>query len=298
VLLRDGFAVAAAGGNEPFARLAEGALRVVLAGTSLNRPADEAAAHVLSGFARLGVHPDVPEGVRILRRQGLRLVTLTNGSADVADGLLTRAGLRGEFERLLSVEDAAAWKPAPAAYAHAARACSVSMERCIPGTSTARTRRACAPGGSPGSRRRTRTTLPPLTCKLKVLQRSRSRSFPELFHPVGCSVPGEPALICVVQLTARHQRGDQWSLGRAIWHAAGRIAAWPASSARMGPAAATVSTVEPISAPAARGGLARGHGGAGDRGDLSWRQAEGHDAGSSFGRYWRRTGRVTRPGPG
>jgi 2-haloacid dehalogenase len=31
VLLRDGFA-AAAGGNEPFAKLAEGALRVVLAG--------------------------------------------------------------------------------------------------------------------------------------------------------------------------------------------------------------------------------------------------------------------------
>ena len=32
VLLRDGFVLAAAGGNEPFARLAEGALRVVLAG--------------------------------------------------------------------------------------------------------------------------------------------------------------------------------------------------------------------------------------------------------------------------
>ena len=30
-LLRDGFALAAAGGNEPFARLADGALRMVLA---------------------------------------------------------------------------------------------------------------------------------------------------------------------------------------------------------------------------------------------------------------------------
>ena len=130
-LLRDGFALAAAGGNEPFAKLAEGALRVVLAGASLNRPADEAAEHVLSGFAGLGVHSDVPEGVRILRRHGLRLVTLTNGSADVADGLLTRAGLRGEFERLLSVEDAAAWKPAPVAYAHGARACSVGTEQML-----------------------------------------------------------------------------------------------------------------------------------------------------------------------
>ncbi|HEX5296464.1 MAG TPA: haloacid dehalogenase type II [Streptosporangiaceae bacterium] len=130
-LLRDGFALAAAGGKEPFARLAEGALRAVLARASLNRPADEAAGHILSGFAELGVHPDVPEGVRLLRRHDLRLVTLTNGSAEVADRLLAKAGIRGEFERLLSVDAAAAWKPAPAAYAHAARACSVSMDQML-----------------------------------------------------------------------------------------------------------------------------------------------------------------------
>jgi 2-haloacid dehalogenase len=69
-LLRDGFALAAAGDKEPFARLADGALRTVLAGVSLNRATDEAVQHVLSGFARLSVHPDVPEGVRILRRHG------------------------------------------------------------------------------------------------------------------------------------------------------------------------------------------------------------------------------------
>lgn len=124
-LLRDGFALTAAGGKEPFARLARGALEAVLAGAGLNRPAPEAVDHVLAGFGKLGVHPDVPAGVRLLREGGLRLVTLSNGSADVADRLLARAGVRGEFERLLSVEDAPAWKPAPAAYAYAARACSV-----------------------------------------------------------------------------------------------------------------------------------------------------------------------------
>ncbi len=123
-LLRDGFALAAAGGKETFSRLAGGALRAVLARASLNRPADDAADHVLSGFADLGVHPDVPDGVRLLRQHGLRLVTLTNGSAEVAGRLLATAGIRGEFERLLSVDDADAWKPARAAYVHAARACS------------------------------------------------------------------------------------------------------------------------------------------------------------------------------
>jgi 2-haloacid dehalogenase len=123
-LLRDGFALTAARGKEPFARLARGALEAVLAGTSLNRSATAAADHILAGFSGLSVHPDVPGGIRLLREAGLRLITLSNGSADVASQLLTRAGIRDSFEQLLSVEDAPAWKPAAAAYAYAARMCS------------------------------------------------------------------------------------------------------------------------------------------------------------------------------
>jgi 2-haloacid dehalogenase len=126
-LLRDGFALAVTGDKETFARLAGGSLQAVLATACLSRPADDAIKHVLSGFADLGVHPDVPDGVRFLRQHGLRLVTLTNGSTDVADRLLTIAGISGEFEQLLSVDDADAWKPAPAAYAHAARRCSADI---------------------------------------------------------------------------------------------------------------------------------------------------------------------------
>ena len=47
------------------------------------------------------------------RTAGYRLVTLSNGATEVADRLLTGAGLRGELERLLWVEDAGVWKPAP-----------------------------------------------------------------------------------------------------------------------------------------------------------------------------------------
>lgn len=130
-LLRDGFALTAAGSTETFARLAEGALRTVLAGLPWTGDADAAVEHVLAGFAELDVHPDVPEGVRALRRLGLRVVTLTNGSTQVADRLLSAAGLRGEFEQLLSVEAAGRWKPAAGAYAYAARTCDVSAERLL-----------------------------------------------------------------------------------------------------------------------------------------------------------------------
>jgi 2-haloacid dehalogenase len=73
----------------------------------------------MEGFAALAVHPDVPGGVRALTELGIRLVTLSNGSASIAERLLVDAGLDHAFDAFLSVEDAGIWKPAPGAYAHA-----------------------------------------------------------------------------------------------------------------------------------------------------------------------------------
>lgn len=128
-LLRDGFALTVTGGYAEFAALADGALRGVLSGVlsgvAPEGGLDAAVEQVMAGFADLPVHPDVPAGVRVLRAAGLRLITLSNGSPDVADRLLSRAGLREHFESLLSVRDAGAWKPAGAPYAYAARSCGV-----------------------------------------------------------------------------------------------------------------------------------------------------------------------------
>lgn len=124
-LLRDGFAVTAAGGNGTFAEIAAGVLRGLLADADTGTDPERAVEHVMAGMGGLSLHPDVPEGVRSLRAAGYRLVTLTNGSAKVAEKLFAPAGLGNQFERLLSVEDAPAWKPARAAYHHAAAACAV-----------------------------------------------------------------------------------------------------------------------------------------------------------------------------
>jgi 2-haloacid dehalogenase len=124
-VLRDGFALAAAGTSRPFAQIGSGLLRTMLEGQPLQRTLDEAVDHVMSGFAGLPVHPDVPEGLRRLHAAGLRVVTLSNGSTDVADTLLRRAGVRDQVELLLSVDDAGVWKPARGAYEYAARRCAV-----------------------------------------------------------------------------------------------------------------------------------------------------------------------------
>ena len=124
-VLRDGFALAAAGSSAAFATIADGVLRTMFVNHPPDRDADAAVAHVLEGFSSLHVHPDVPSGVRSLAASGLRLVTLTNGATSVAEALLTNAGVRDQFKRLLSVEDAGHWKPAPEPYAYAARECDV-----------------------------------------------------------------------------------------------------------------------------------------------------------------------------
>lgn len=130
-LLRDGFALTAAGDNTAFAEIGAEALRGLLAGVDLNRATDAAVDHVMQGMAGLGLHPDVPEGVSALKAAGYRLVTLTNGSTSVAEKLFTAAGIRGSFDRLLSVEDAPAWKPARAAYDHAGAACGTDPEQLL-----------------------------------------------------------------------------------------------------------------------------------------------------------------------
>ncbi|WP_138732503.1 haloacid dehalogenase type II [Modestobacter excelsi] len=126
-VLRDGFALAAARPQQPFAKLAAGALRTLLSSLDLGRDLDAAIDHIMTGFSQLPVHADVADGARSLRDAGQRLVTLSNGASQVADQLLTRAGVRDCFDLLLSVEDAAAWKPAREAYEYAAGACGAAL---------------------------------------------------------------------------------------------------------------------------------------------------------------------------
>ena len=130
-LLRDGFALTVSGEAEAFARLAAEALRLKLEDQDLDRDLEDAVEHVLSGFPGLTLHPDVAEGLHALADLGVRLVTLSNGSAQVAERLLEHAGVRPLFERLLSVEEAGIWKPASGAYDYALGECGVDAQDAV-----------------------------------------------------------------------------------------------------------------------------------------------------------------------
>ena len=126
LVLRDGFALAASGGASPFSVIGGEILCRVLRDTALNRSLDDAVAHILAGFAALTLHSDIRSGIMALKNENFRLVTLSNGSAQVARSLLGSAGLDREFDLLLTVDDAPAWKPVDAAYRYAADICAVT----------------------------------------------------------------------------------------------------------------------------------------------------------------------------
>jgi 2-haloacid dehalogenase len=122
--LRDGIALAASGSYADFRDVGRANLLQLL-------PTPEAADHLLDGFAALPVHPDVPEGLRVLGEAGVRIATLTNGSVQIARGLLARAGLESLVERYLDVSEARRWKPAPDPYLYACGELGVEPARAV-----------------------------------------------------------------------------------------------------------------------------------------------------------------------
>lgn len=125
--LREGIALAACGDFRTFAEIGRETAKAVLREHEIDRSPDAAATHILDGFLELPLHPDIAEGIRALRAAGLRLITLSNGGVPVAEKLLGDAGLRGEVEHVLSVDDAGIWKPAKALYAYAGEVCGTTM---------------------------------------------------------------------------------------------------------------------------------------------------------------------------
>src|ERR1035437_6079349 len=118
-VLRDGFALAAAGSGQTFGDIAAALLRVMLPEPDLHRSLPDAVAYVMEGFGQLGVHPAVVEGVAALADAGMRVVTLGNGAAAVAERLLLNAGMADTFERFWSGGGGGVWKPAAAACRYA-----------------------------------------------------------------------------------------------------------------------------------------------------------------------------------
>jgi 2-haloacid dehalogenase len=67
-------------------------------------------------YLRLSPFTEVPQALRELRARGFTLAILSNGSNYSIESVVRHSGLAGEFQHLISVEDAQIFKPSSRAY--------------------------------------------------------------------------------------------------------------------------------------------------------------------------------------
>ena len=67
--------------------------------------------NILGWIRKLPPHPDVIEGLEMLKKEGFRMVVLTNGTLEVAKEQLQFSGLDSYFEDIFSVESVRNYKP-------------------------------------------------------------------------------------------------------------------------------------------------------------------------------------------
>ncbi len=113
-ILRDGFALAAAG---DYQRLADIATSNFIAHDAQRLGAAEAHM-VLECLRSLEPHPDVARGLQLIRDAGVRVMTLTVGDAALSEALFASAGLCHLVDGFLSADTVRRWKPAPEPYAY------------------------------------------------------------------------------------------------------------------------------------------------------------------------------------
>jgi 2-haloacid dehalogenase len=80
---------------------------------------------LLGTMRKLRPYPDVSQTLQRLRDAGLRLIILTNSTSQTAEAQLTYAGLRDQFEEVISADEVHCLKPAAEVYHLAARRLNV-----------------------------------------------------------------------------------------------------------------------------------------------------------------------------
>jgi 2-haloacid dehalogenase len=113
------FRRAAMGAYENFDVCTEQALRFVLASLKISlSEADQA--HLLEQYQWLSPYPDAAAGLRKLKQTGYALAAFSNGVETTLRKLLNGAGLIGDLDLIVSVDDLKTFKPDPRVYRYVA----------------------------------------------------------------------------------------------------------------------------------------------------------------------------------
>ena len=111
--------------HTPYREIGRQAVHVTLERAGITH-SDEEARWLVSQIERLRPFPEVIDALSRLQAGGFRLVVLSNGDPDMLDRGLAFAGVEHLFERVISVAEAASFKPHPATYRKAIQITNVT----------------------------------------------------------------------------------------------------------------------------------------------------------------------------
>lgn len=117
---RDAFAMAAAGDYQPFASVLDAALEQVLAEQGLAASSHDRQA-LVKRLETLVPRDGARSAFAILAGAGIRVMALSNGAASATNELLSRSGLDGLVDEIVSVDEVKLAKPRGEVYRHAAQ---------------------------------------------------------------------------------------------------------------------------------------------------------------------------------
>jgi 2-haloacid dehalogenase len=115
------------GHHAEFWQVTGDALDFALAQLKIDQPGLRA--RLMDLYLRLGAYPEVPAMLSTLKARGLKLAILSNGSPTMLSAVVRNAGLEGDFDAVLSVEEVGVFKPHPSVYALAAQRLKLAPER-------------------------------------------------------------------------------------------------------------------------------------------------------------------------
>lgn len=118
--LRDAFAMAAAESYEPLKTILESALDTVAAEHRVEIDSERKTS-LIKQMQSLPAHPDVAEGLTMLRQSGAEIIAVTNGSTSNTKRLLEKAGFDSVMKEIVSTDDVERAKPHREVYLHAAK---------------------------------------------------------------------------------------------------------------------------------------------------------------------------------
>src|SRR5580658_4144950 len=103
-----------AGRHADFWQVTADALDFALSTLKLEDPALRA--RLMNLYLALSTYPEVPDTLQRLTAAGMKLAILSNGSPAMLAAAVANAGLAGQFDAVLSVEDVKVYKPHPSVY--------------------------------------------------------------------------------------------------------------------------------------------------------------------------------------